>query len=455
MSLKKQKGQDGKARFFCGGKGDLRCPSEEGKNRIIEAAKERQKLNDQATSSIIKKILPGNGQEIPQFKYHHQCYSNFTHKGKIERLRRKREESQTKYNEGVTSTEEGRPSRRSRREHAIDWNLCMFCQDTSIGNMHNVSTMELSEKIIGLAQSDLIMRVRMANVSDLVASEGKYHLKCWVLFQRKIGKLNKQDSIHDPCLDKLCNDILNGLADGHVYDMGCVWSQYVKSCSIENVNIPQKYQSRKNSFYDDVKKALGEQASFARPINQQAHLLIYPSKKSQLALAQQLATTIDDEGSDIILPLQDNSVQQLVHTALHIRNELENTEGHKSGWGGIDSQHVKQIIPDSLYLFISIFLGGTNVLDNDQTLIDKLHNNICSTAQDIIYLASGKKKLTPKHIGLGLTLHQATRSEKLVEMFHAAGHTIGMDTIRRIDTTIASDIVDSMRRMIMFTYLMK
>ena len=50
--------------------------------------------------------------------------------------------------------------------------------------------------------------------------------------------------------------------------------------------------------------------------------------------------------------------------------------------------------------------------------------------------------MTPKHIGLGLTLHQATRSEKLVDLFHAAGHTIGMDTIRRIDTTIASDIID-------------
>ena len=224
--------------------------------------------------------------------------------------------------------------------------------------------------------------------------------------------------------------------------MGCVWSQYVKSCSIENANTPQKYQSRKNSFNEDVKKALGEQASFARPINKQAHLLIYPRKKSQLALAQQLATTIDDEGSDVILPLQDNSLQQLVHTALHIRNELVNTEGHKSGWGGIDSQHVKQIISMSLYLFISILLGWTNVLDNDQTIIDKLHNNICSTAQDIIYLASGKKKLKRKHIGLGLTLHQATRSQKLVEIFHAAGHKIGIDTSRRIDTTIEYDILD-------------
>ena len=196
-SLKKQKGQDGKACFFCGGRGDLRCLSEEGKDRIIEAAKERQRLNDKASSSIIEKILSGNGQEIPQFKYHHQCYSNFTHKGKIERLRKKHEESLTKLNEGETSREENRPSRRSSREHAIDWNLCMFCQDTSIGNMHNVSTMELSEKIISLAQSDLIMRVRMANVSDLVASEGKYHLKCWVLFQSRQAGTHSQTG---PCI---------------------------------------------------------------------------------------------------------------------------------------------------------------------------------------------------------------------------------------------------------------
>ena len=56
-SLKKQKGQDGKACFFCGGRGNLRCQSEEGKDRIIEAAKERQRLNDQASSPSSKKYF--------------------------------------------------------------------------------------------------------------------------------------------------------------------------------------------------------------------------------------------------------------------------------------------------------------------------------------------------------------------------------------------------------------
>ena len=30
----------------------------------------------------------------------------------------------------------------------------------------------------------------------------------------------------------------------------------------------------------------------------------------------------------------------------------------------------------------------------------------------------------------------------LVKLFHAANHTIGIDTVRRIDTTIAENIVD-------------
>ena len=55
---------------------------------------------------------------------------------------------------------------------------------------------------------------------------------------------------------------------------------------------------------------------------------------------------------------------------------------------------------------------------------------ICSIAQDIIYGMSNHKKLTPKQIGLGLALHQATRSENLEQLFNAASHTIEIQTVR-------------------------
>ena len=129
------------------GQGDLRCSSEEAKSRIIDAARERQRLNDTASSSIIQKVLSENGQDIATFKYHQKCYSNFTDKGKIETIRKKHE-STTESNEGETSKGKTKPSRRSSRKHSIDWNLCMFCQDKSVNTTHNVSTIELSEKII-------------------------------------------------------------------------------------------------------------------------------------------------------------------------------------------------------------------------------------------------------------------------------------------------------------------
>ena len=50
--------------------------------------------------------------------------------------------------------------------------------------------------------------------------------------------------------------------------------------------------------------------------------------------------------------------------------------------------------------------------------------------------------MNPKHIGFGPNLHLAKILEKLVDLFHAAGNVIGMDTIRRLDTTIALDIID-------------
>ena len=41
-------------------------------------------------------------------------------------------------------------------------------------------------------------------------------------------------------------------------------------------------------------------------------------------------------------------------------------------------------------------------------------NRILSVAQDIVFGTSKGKMWTPKHIGLGCTLHQATRSKQLV-----------------------------------------
>ena len=77
-------------------------------------------------------------------------------------------------------------------------------------------------------------------------------------------------------------------------------------------------------------------------------------------------------------------------------------------------------------MFPNILIGGQRLLDE----LDKDSNEerqkfrLIHIAQDLMYTANGDKFLTPKHIGIASTLHQATRSKELVNMFHQAGHSI-------------------------------
>ena len=93
--------------------------------------------------------------------------------------------------------------------------------------------MELSKKTISLSENDVIMSVRLAAVTDLVAAEGNYHLQCWLKFERRM-KLNADESRreheNDKYMDRLCYHLLGGLERGYVYDMGEVWTRYKNVC---------------------------------------------------------------------------------------------------------------------------------------------------------------------------------------------------------------------------------
>jgi len=64
---------------------------------------------------------------------------------------------------------------------------------------------------------------------------------------------------------------------------------------------------------------------------------------------------------------------------------------------------------------------------------------VLSIAQDLVFSVSGGRRWTPKHVGLG-----SSRSKKLVEMSHNAGHTISYLDIRRVDTALAKHTLSTM-----------
>ena len=57
------------------------------------------------------------------------------------------------------------------------------------------------------------MHVRLSGVNDLIAAEGKYHLKCLVQFERKMQKQVKSISDigeKDTVMALLCSDLEKG-----------------------------------------------------------------------------------------------------------------------------------------------------------------------------------------------------------------------------------------------------
>ena len=137
----------------------------------------------------------------------------------------------------------------------------------------------------------------------------------------------------------------------------------------------------------------------------------------------------------------------LIHVALRIRADLDQSPGHDCNWRNIDQQHVEAIVPNSLYLFLTLVFGGSSVVDDiagtERCIEDDIaKRRVLSVAQDIVYGVSNGRKLTPKHVGLGLAIHQSTRSKNLINLFHAANHCIPIQTVRKFDNAIANRILD-------------
>ena len=64
-----------------------------------------------------------------------------------------------------------------------------------------------------------------------------------------------------------------------------------------------------------------------------------------------------------------------------------------------------------------------------------------SVGQDIVYISSEGKKLTPKHIGLSMSLLHLIRSKTILTMLSREGHCVSYDQARRIDTEWAKNQV--------------
>ena len=191
------------------------------------------------------------------------------------------------------------------------------------------------------------------------------------------------------------------------------------------MEIPQRYVSRITSFKEDLRKEVSSYYNFIRPQKGQTsdrHMLLIPVKCANTIIAQGVAMQEEEgDSEDITIPLfkgDDDIFLSMIHVALKLRNDIPNHPSPRTGFQ-VSTDNALSWVPDSIYMFLRVLLGGQSTLDEEVQQTDAA---ILSLGQDLVYSVSDHKLWPPKQIGLACTVHQATRSKELVQLLqHGRG----------------------------------
>jgi uncharacterized protein YdcH (DUF465 family) len=420
--------------------------SAKGMGTLKQSAQERLKKKDISCRDAIDRILSYMSDAAV---WHKSCYSTFTSKKMISRLNVDRS--------GLTC--KGKHQSRDRQLRVkscpIEWEKCLFCQEVKNEQLHSIQSFNTSNKILEAAHYDQKLSIALAGVNDLMAAEGSYHLKCYSKFQRDTKDIKDATAKGNLAMAWLITQLKTSSSKGHILALEEVWQYYTNLCQDTNEEVPRYFISRRTSFKEKVESLCRDIYEFhvlEKADDHEKGTVLVPREFCHIPIAKMLSTD-EEEEDNIFIPMykpQDDIFLSLVHTALKLRSDILAHPPYKGV--KVSKEAALSCVPDSVYMFLKVLYGGPEVLEDSQDKDDNsddknadiYEDRLLSVAQDLIYGVSHGKMFTPKHVGLGSTLHQATRSRELVDLFHKAGHIVGYRNILQIDTALAEATLKSL-----------
>lgn len=287
-----------------------------------------------------------------------------------------------------------------------------------------------------------------------------------------------------------------------------VWKRFCDLCAQMNEDVPPSFKSRLSTFKQKLSESVGDIFYFYQPKNRDIHerqMLLVPRKRLH-ELIQTADEDVVPSSMHTNNLSYESDVMTIVHSALLCRKQLDEQPGYKGL--NVSNELSRSVVPELLHLWLSVVSKGHEAVDDffnnkdcEETEVDEfnycagvdsdesdddtdvedeeekpnervndsncflfylrlllfllsilnliflildLNNRILSIAQDIVYVTSKGKKLTPKHVGLALAMHQKTRSRKLVSLFNKAGHCVTYKEVLQIDRALAEMTLESL-----------
>jgi hypothetical protein len=302
--------------------------------------KMRSKLGDvdnREAISQLEGIIESTDDNI-SIVWHRTCYSIFTSKQKIDRLQKKCVENNTR-EPSVSS-----PCKTGSHLDKTNWEMCVFCQNQTLKETSSVMTFNMSEQICEIAKYNYTLRIRLAGVSDLIASEAKYHLACLSAFKRSAENAKTATKETDLAMVWLCQELEYSADKGNVIKMSDAWNRYTFLAEKACVNIPASFVSRRATFRDKLMQIVGDVVecvqSFERGPSDR-HTLLIPKKFAHISLSRLCSEKLAVDDDLLTMPVfqsSDNIFLSLVHVAFKIRADLRD----KPGFEGLDINVIAQ-----------------------------------------------------------------------------------------------------------------
>ena len=423
------------------------------------------RLCDYARDAVdrLSSIFSETQTDIPKLKWHLSCYGPYSNKNKIhakfnsEQLtfasdRAVQASSSSTQNADRLSCSQSKDMDRLLRSHSmpIDWKLCLFCQEPrSSKKTCRVESDSVNKQIMDNAKFVHKVFVRVANVVDLYAAEACYHNACLQQFKRDVKRAETENKSKDLAIIWLSQELRQTSGNGHVFELLNVWERYLEKANAIPVEVPPSYRSRLSTFKEALIPLVDEVYDFivqrnAAPSERQT--LLVPKECAHVLVSKQIDTEDTDEMTIPIFRREDDEFRVMVHVALKL---LSDVLSHPV-FTGVNVNQEAEIasVPNSVHMFLNLLLGDQFHFDEcdefDANELDGIRKErVLSIGQDIMYGVCGNKNIPPKHVGLGLTLHNATRSRKLVNLFYKAGHIASYGRILSIDTGMAESTLKS------------
>ena len=445
------------------GKLKLLNASSAGIESIKEATEMRMKLRlcHYARDAVdrLSSIFSESQTDIPNLKWHLSCYGPYSNKNKIQAKLNSEQltfasdkAAQASSSSTQLSHSHSKDMDRLLRSHTkpIDWKVCLFCQESrSSKKTCKVEFDSVNNQIMNNAKFVHKVFVRVANVVDLYAAEACYHNACLQQFKRDVKRAETENKSKDLAIIWLSQELREASGNGHVFELLNVWERYLEMANAIPVEVPPSYRSRLSTFKEALIPLVDEVYDFivlrnAAPSERQT--LLVPKDCAHVPVSKLIDTEDTDEMTIPIFRREDDEFLAMVHVALKLRSDILS----HPAFTGVNVNQEAEIasVPNSVHMFLNLLLGDQSHFDEceefDANELDGIRKDrVLSIGQDIVYGVCGNKNSPPKHVGLGLTLHKATRSRKLVNLFYKAGHIASYGRILSIDTGMAESTLKS------------